>query len=289
MTRREFLERHPLAEQAIIISHSMGGLVTRSALRDGAEPLLAGVVHTVTPSEGAPVAYRRFQTGATNPFDGGFFNIPARVLNGIMGSTRIEYAVTQARLRGPLELLPGASYPEEFVRFVDNRTNLNVPDIFEIYLQRTAPGVVPTPGEQDPDTVVVAPSPFPTPFAATTIPGFRAERADADALSDNLRRARSFDSPSRRRCSETASPSSMRRASRSPTSGVRQRQQSGASWLAPACFHRSIGRRHRPRRICRTAASRPAASPERLRPAESSSARRRARRAVRRARPRRSR
>lgn len=188
----EILERHPPAEQAIIISHSMGGLVTRSALRDGADAMLAGVVHTVMPSDGAPVAYRRFQTGAVRPFDGGFFDITARVLNAIMGETRLQYAVTQARLRGPLELLPSSRYPIEFVRLTDGTTNRDFFDVFDIYLQRTPPGVVPTPGEQDPDTVIVIPTP---PFGTPTtiaIPGIRAEVADVEALSANLRRARGF-------------------------------------------------------------------------------------------------
>ncbi|MBN2194634.1 MAG: alpha/beta hydrolase [Polyangiaceae bacterium] len=196
---RAILARHPPAQRAIIVSHSMGGLVTRSALRDGADQLLVGVVHTVMPSDGATVAYRRFQTGAVAAFDAnGFFDIPSHVLRGIMGTTRLEYAVTQARSRGPLELLPADTYPEPFVTFQDGTTNRNVTDIFNEYLRQDPPGIVPRAGEHDPDQIIPTAPPvgmggaFPGMFEPIVIPGFRAEQADVDALSRSLRQARDF-------------------------------------------------------------------------------------------------
>src|SRR5690349_6675197 len=43
---KDVLKEHPSAKQVIIVTHSMGGLVTRAALLQGAEPDVLGVVHT---------------------------------------------------------------------------------------------------------------------------------------------------------------------------------------------------------------------------------------------------
>jgi hypothetical protein len=50
--------------KAIIVTHSMGGLVARMAVAmHGAADLIHGVFHNVQPATGAPVAAKRFRTG----------------------------------------------------------------------------------------------------------------------------------------------------------------------------------------------------------------------------------
>lgn len=50
--------------KAIILTHSMGGLVARMAIAmHGAGSMLHGVFHNVLPATGAPIAAKRFRTG----------------------------------------------------------------------------------------------------------------------------------------------------------------------------------------------------------------------------------
>lgn len=61
------------AEKAILLTHSMGGLVARSAMNGNPvlEKQVLGVVHTVQPVAGAVVLYRRLFTGMIGGLDGG--------------------------------------------------------------------------------------------------------------------------------------------------------------------------------------------------------------------------
>jgi hypothetical protein len=94
------------AEKVIIVTHSMGGLVTRSACKSGSGCLVLGVVHVVQPAVGAVVAYRRYKTGAqTGMGDGN----PALVR--ILGNTAFMYQRITHGLLGPAELLPSNSHP----------------------------------------------------------------------------------------------------------------------------------------------------------------------------------
>jgi hypothetical protein len=138
---KEILKLHPAAQKVVVVTHSMGGLVTRSALVQGAEPDILGVVHTVIPADGAVVAYRRFFTGASTIAEG-----IADPLNEILGLNRIEYSLMQSVLRGPIELLPHNSYPEVFFTG-DSGTNRDVPDVFEMYASNPAPGILFKEGE----------------------------------------------------------------------------------------------------------------------------------------------
>lgn len=117
---QRILEDTPLARRVIVVSHSMGGLVTRAALAAGGGRHIAGVVHTVMPADGAVVAYRRFFTGARPKYDGDAF------LCSILGDTPHKYFETQSGARGPIELLPHDSYPEAFVTVLGDRTNLRL-------------------------------------------------------------------------------------------------------------------------------------------------------------------
>lgn len=149
------LADHPSAKKVVLVTHSMGGLVTRSALTQGAEAKILGVVHTVMPTDGAVVAFRRFFTGARQELLDG---IPEFCT--ILGPTRLEYAVTQSVLRGPTELLPANSYPEIFLRFGQGITNKFFTDVYAEYARQEAPGFMYKSGDKEtsntPDLVVDA-------------------------------------------------------------------------------------------------------------------------------------
>jgi pimeloyl-ACP methyl ester carboxylesterase len=137
------LKQDHKAEKVIIVSHSMGGLVTRSALAQGAMDDVLGVIHTVIPADGAVVAYRRFFTGANTAAEG-----KEDPIAPILGETRLEYGLTQSVLRGPVELLPHASYPDIFFKTTDGTTNRDVPNLFPAYASSIAPGFLYKKGEK---------------------------------------------------------------------------------------------------------------------------------------------
>jgi pimeloyl-ACP methyl ester carboxylesterase len=158
------LKEHPTAKQVVIVTHSMGGLVCRSALLDGALPNVAGVVHTVQPSCGTPVAYRRFHSGATPTSldgpgpDGKVLDWVASIfLAAIQGIRPREYAITQSGLRGPLQLLPSNDYPEMFLQMllddlatdnlevVGGNSSTRFDDLYDVYALGKSPGIVPEP------------------------------------------------------------------------------------------------------------------------------------------------
>lgn len=104
----EILKKTPDASQVVIVTHSMDGLVARAMLALTGEAKVAAVIHGALPSNGTPVAYRRFFTGAQPPFEGN--TVPDQVLNNIMGTTDIEYTTVQSGLPGPVQLMPNQLY-----------------------------------------------------------------------------------------------------------------------------------------------------------------------------------
>jgi pimeloyl-ACP methyl ester carboxylesterase len=101
--------------KVLIVTHSMGGLVTRAACAlHGAEADVLGVVHTLQPAFGTPLAYRLFKMGAeagtpwlpSFSFKGLKDFVSDHVLAIIQGRSSTHYAVTGHGLRGPFELLP---------------------------------------------------------------------------------------------------------------------------------------------------------------------------------------
>ena len=94
------------AENFILISHSMGGIVCRACLKQfsGLSGKLLGIVHLFQPVHGATVFYRRMYTGAISKIDGGFG------LANIQGTTPSEFATVLSALRGPCELIPNDQY-----------------------------------------------------------------------------------------------------------------------------------------------------------------------------------
>ena len=97
----------------IIVTHSMGGLVTRALIQHPAvKDKIAGVVHGVMPASGAPAVYQRLTVG----WDGwkastGLMNrVKAWVTKFMFGDTSERLTATLASAPGGLELLPFANY-----------------------------------------------------------------------------------------------------------------------------------------------------------------------------------
>jgi pimeloyl-ACP methyl ester carboxylesterase len=90
-----------LCSKVILLTHSMGGLVARSAAKlHGSEGNILGIVHSVQPASGAPAAYWRMKAG----FEGS--SLPASVL----GNDGLSVTAMLANSPGGLELLPNQHY-----------------------------------------------------------------------------------------------------------------------------------------------------------------------------------
>jgi hypothetical protein len=136
------VDRHG-AQDAIIITHSMGGLVARGGIAadTSVKQKIRGVIHTVQPSNGAVSAYRRFLTGVSEPVDSQALG-PAWLLSNIMGPTSVQFAYNLSGMPGPLQLLPNklhASHVSDWIAGVDSSVNLA--DIYNVYRQASVPGL----------------------------------------------------------------------------------------------------------------------------------------------------
>lgn len=102
----EMVMKNVKATHCVFVSHSMGGLVTRAALKQspGLAAKTLGVVHVVQPSHGAAVAYRRYFTGARKAEDGGWG------FSRVLGNTPDSYTILSSCLSGPMELMPTTNY-----------------------------------------------------------------------------------------------------------------------------------------------------------------------------------
>ncbi|SEA39652.1 esterase/lipase family protein [Rubrimonas cliftonensis] len=86
-------------EKVIVVSHSMGGLASRSAMMlHGAEDVVAGAIHTVQPVTGAAATYKRMRAG----FEG--------AASLVLGWNAAETTPVLANSPGGLELLPNKGY-----------------------------------------------------------------------------------------------------------------------------------------------------------------------------------
>lgn len=151
--------------KAIVVTHSMGGLVARFALTlpvDGdaertGESLMHGVFHNAQPATGAPVAAKRFRTGGAN--EGGLNGF----INGsLLGRDADGFVAVAANAPGPLELLPMPDYLDGKPWWVFARINgevvMELPkrgDAYkEIYTSPDWYGLVPDDSLLDPAGVV---------------------------------------------------------------------------------------------------------------------------------------
>jgi PGAP1-like protein len=93
-----------LCEKVILISHSMGGLVTRTASEiSGAQGKVAGIIHGVQPVTGAPGAYWRMKAG----FEG--FNSLGLVQRAL-GNDGPKVTAVLGNIPGGLQLMPNKVY-----------------------------------------------------------------------------------------------------------------------------------------------------------------------------------
>ena len=92
-------------EKVILVTHSMGGLASRSAIvKHGAEAMSYGAIHGAQPVTGAPAAYRRMRGGAE-----GWFS-PASY---VQGHTSTLVLPVLGGCEGGLELLPTKLYKDD--------------------------------------------------------------------------------------------------------------------------------------------------------------------------------
>lgn len=130
----------PMAEKVIVVTHSMGGLVSRALTEIHQCDKVLGVSHGVQPATGAPAAYKRMRAG----FEG------AEQL--FLGRNAADVVAILSQSPGGLELLPTADYndgkPWLFVR--DKNGDELMPPLprngdpyEEIYLSPTWYGLVP--------------------------------------------------------------------------------------------------------------------------------------------------
>ncbi len=133
-----------VASDAIVITHSMGGLVSRAALvaEPGVVSKIRGIIHGLQPSLGAVTCYRRFFTGASPPADREA-KAADKVLNRIMGMEPAQFGYNMSGLPGPLELLPNHMFSTYFggnwIEGLDSSFDLSA--IYGVYARPSAPGI----------------------------------------------------------------------------------------------------------------------------------------------------
>ena len=88
----------PLAEQVIVVTHSMGGMVSRSLTEIHNCDKVMGVSHGVQPATGAPATYKRMRSG----FEG--------AEQVFLGRNAADVVAILSQAPGGLELLPTADY-----------------------------------------------------------------------------------------------------------------------------------------------------------------------------------
>lgn len=116
-------QRGQRCSKVLLVTHSMGGLVARAAVKaSGAESQVLGVIHGVMPTHGAAAMYKRFAVGFGREGNGPI----AYLTNEALGKTAKETSPILAFNPGPLELAPNKLYndgkPWLFIRDVNGNT-----------------------------------------------------------------------------------------------------------------------------------------------------------------------
>lgn len=94
-------------EKVILITHSMGGIVARSASElHGAQPLILGIIQGVQPVTGAAAAYWRIKGG----FEGSWFSGHVAGSSRALGNSGPNVTAILGNIPGGLELLPNKDY-----------------------------------------------------------------------------------------------------------------------------------------------------------------------------------
>ncbi len=102
-------------EKVILVTHSMGGLVARWAAKNDTKNRILGVLHSVQPATGAPLAYRRTAAGTET---GG---IMQNQFAKIAGKTQAETTPVTCNSAGALQLLPTKQYPKGWLQIERQR------------------------------------------------------------------------------------------------------------------------------------------------------------------------
>lgn len=138
-----YQKRGKLHDKVILITHSMGGLVSRCYTQVlGGEAHVQGVIHGVQPATGAVAAYTRMKRGTE--VNTGFFGKPVgAITENVLGKDAAEMTAVCAQAPGPLQLLPTPEYGMEWLKIKDANGNQKVypspdnPDIYnDIYLAK---------------------------------------------------------------------------------------------------------------------------------------------------------
>lgn len=103
-------------DKVVLVTHSMGGLVARACAKRIPDQI-AGVIHGVMPTAGAPVAYRRIACGmeTNSPGNSPLANFEASRLAKILGNSTEKTTPVLATSPGALELLPNHLYPQPWL------------------------------------------------------------------------------------------------------------------------------------------------------------------------------
>ena len=119
----------------VVVTHSNGGLVTRSACAQGGEANILAVIHTFMPTYGTPEAYTKFKLGEQS------------ALGRIIGRTHEEIAVIGGGVKVMGQLLPNQLYPRGTRNWLtwdatlephlDPAPPYTVTDPYPIYRERT--------------------------------------------------------------------------------------------------------------------------------------------------------
>ena len=120
-----------MCERVILVTHSMGGLVARSAcqqLGEDADKKVLGVIHGVQPATGSPAAYWRMKAGFERPQGGpnksawyDWRSYPKKMLKHtvtnsigacVLGTDGKEVTALLCNMPGGLQLLPNKEYTD---------------------------------------------------------------------------------------------------------------------------------------------------------------------------------
>ncbi len=115
--------RKQVCTQAILVTHSMGGLVARACAKQIPGAVM-GIVHGVMPALGAPVCYRRIACGTetSRPGAGMVAKTTMGVVAKIVGETSEATTAVMATAPGVLELLPTHLYPGTWLHVVSRKS-----------------------------------------------------------------------------------------------------------------------------------------------------------------------
>lgn len=109
-------------DKVILVTHSMGGLVSRAAVHGGygnAASKVLGISHGVMPADGAAASYHHVRSGYE-----GFSRF-------VLGKDGAQVTAVFANACGPLELLPNTHYGKGWLKATSNASGNNV-DLFAL-------------------------------------------------------------------------------------------------------------------------------------------------------------